>query len=157
MQNYVYRKTFTLIEMLIVVVIIGILAGALIPRIMNAQARANDAWLTPIIMKKGRPGILLSVLCAETLLDMMRELIFKHTTTIGIRYTKMDRLICDRTFKIVYYKGLQVHIKQSRYQGNLVNESIEFDDIHRISEVTGESYKLISQRIWSIVKAEKLT
>ena len=121
------------------------------------QARANDAWLTPIIMKKGRPGILLSVLCAETLLDMMRELIFKHTTTSGIRYTKMDRFICDRTFKIVYYKGLQVHIKQSRYQGNLVNESIEFDDIHRISEVTGESYKLISQRIWSIVKAEKLT
>ncbi len=124
--------------------------SGLIERFINDGA--NDAWLTPIIMKKGRPGIMLSILCRSDLLQSMTNLIFRHTTTIGLRYTEINRTIGERYFKMITYKDHIVHIKQAFYDGQLINESIEFDDIRSISESTGEPYKEIFQHIWAMLK-----
>ena len=57
---------------------------------------ARDAFYTPIYMKKNRPGCLLSVLCDEKLVPALEKLIFLHTTTIGIRRSRMERTVLSR-------------------------------------------------------------
>lgn len=109
---------------------------------------AKDAWLTPIIMKKGRPGIVLSFLCLEDKLDSLTNYVFAHTTTIGLRYTPYERKVCQRQFKILHYKGLPVHVKVSTYNGQIVNQSFEFEDIARVSDLTGDSYKTIERSLY---------
>ncbi len=59
-------------------------------------AGASDVWYTPIFMKKNRPAYLLSVLCKEEIRGRLEEIIFTHTTTIGIRRTTMERTILKR-------------------------------------------------------------
>ncbi len=59
-------------------------------------AGAADVWYTPIFMKKNRPAYLLSVLCKEPVRNRLEEIIFTHTTTIGIRRTVMERTILKR-------------------------------------------------------------
>lgn len=60
------------------------------------KAGARDVYYTPIYMKKNRPAWMLSVLSKEEDLPKMQQIIFKETTTIGIRYTKMERTILPR-------------------------------------------------------------
>lgn len=59
-------------------------------------AGAADVWYTPIFMKKNRPAYLLSALCPEPMRERLEEIIFTHTTTIGIRRTLMERTILKR-------------------------------------------------------------
>ena len=69
------------------------LYGALLDTLLKNGA--NDAWLTPIVMKKGRPAVMLSVLVKAVELKNMSRLIFENTTTIGFRYfvTKINLFI----------------------------------------------------------------
>jgi uncharacterized protein (TIGR00299 family) protein len=62
---------------------------------------AHDAFLVPIIMKKGRPGILLSVLAERTKMDSLLHMIFAQTSTIGIRIQPIERRKLDRTSRTV--------------------------------------------------------
>ncbi len=57
---------------------------------------AADVWYTPIFMKKNRPAYLLSVLCTESIREAAEEIIFTHTTTIGIRRSFMERTVLKR-------------------------------------------------------------
>ena len=57
---------------------------------------AKDVWHTPIYMKKNRPAVLLSVLCSEGDRETMEEIIFIHTTTIGIRRYQVERTALKR-------------------------------------------------------------
>ncbi len=65
------------------------------------KAGARDVYYTPIYMKKNRPAWMLSVLCKEEDLQKMQHIVFKETTTIGIRYTKMERTILPRVERTV--------------------------------------------------------
>ena len=58
---------------------------------------ALDVFTTPIMMKKQRPGTMLTVLCKVDDIDNVRDLIFKHTTSLGIRYHRCDRYILNRS------------------------------------------------------------
>lgn len=68
--------------------------GFVMEQLLHAGAR--DVFYTPIYMKKNRPGYQLNVICDEALIDSMEAMIFKHTTTIGIRRVKMQRTILVR-------------------------------------------------------------
>ncbi len=66
------------------------------------EAGARDVFYTPIYMKKNRPAVLLSIICDPGLKEKMEEILFRHTTTIGVRYQKMQRtklLREDREFE----------------------------------------------------------
>ena len=65
------------------------------------EAGAADVWYTPIYMKKSRPANMLSVLCTEELTTRLENLIFRHTTTIGIRRTIVSRSILHREIRIL--------------------------------------------------------
>lgn len=65
------------------------------------QAQAADVWFAPVFMKKNRPGYQISVLCREDQIERMEELLFTHTTTIGIRRYQVDRTVLQREVRCV--------------------------------------------------------
>lgn len=106
---------------------------------------AADVWITPIIMKKGRPACLLSVLSKASLLDEMAQALFTETSSLGFRYYEIKRKIMERyTDKIKLPYG-EVHIKYGKLDGRLVNIAPEFDDCSNLSAITGKPLKMIWQ------------
>lgn len=93
---------------------------------------ALDVFTTPSQMKKSRPGVLLTVLCKEEKKDEIVGLIFKHTSTIGIRETKCRRYVLDRSIETVSTKYGEVKKKISSGYG-VRREKYEYDDISRIA------------------------
>ena len=94
---------------------------------------AHDAYLVPIIMKKGRPGILLSVMVGTDQLDAITQIIYTHTTTIGVRIQKIDRTKLPRTHVEVPTSFGTVKAKLILRNGKKVLLP-EFEEAKRIAE-----------------------
>ena len=93
---------------------------------------ALDVFYTPIYMKKNRPAYKLSVITKRTNVKSMAKLIFKHTTSIGIRFTKYRRFEMDRTFENVETKYGKVTKKILKYE-DIKKESYEYEDLKKIA------------------------
>ena len=94
---------------------------------------AYEVYTTPIYMKKNRPGILFTVICSEDNRDQMIELIFRHTTTVGMRESRMSRHILERDEDVMDMDGEKVRIKKSYGYG--VNKvKLEYEDIARLAD-----------------------
>jgi uncharacterized protein (TIGR00299 family) protein len=91
-------------------------------------AGAADAWLVPIIMKKGRPAQTLTVLASPANRDALRRLIFELTTTSGVRETTVSRIALDRFWVPVSVAGGQVRVKVAHHGGEIVQATPEFDE-----------------------------
>ncbi len=96
------------------------------------KAGALEAYTIPAGMKKSRPGILLSVICREDKKDTMVELIFKHTTTLGIRENVSRRYALKRNIITKDTKFGEIRIKRSEGFG-VTREKIEYEDLARIA------------------------
>ncbi len=108
---------------------------AVLERLLDAGA--SDAWLTPILMKKGRPAHTLQVLCPPALTERMREVVFTHTSTIGLRSHLVDKVALRREELSVEVHGHRIGVKTARRDGLIVNVSVEYDDVRRVAEETG--------------------
>jgi uncharacterized protein (TIGR00299 family) protein len=97
------------------------------------EAGASDAWLTPIVMKKGRPAHTLSVLVGRERADQVRAEIFAQTSTIGLRETPVGKIALDREETVVQVAGRPVRVKLARHRGRLVNAQPEYDDVARVA------------------------
>ncbi|MEJ5306629.1 MAG: nickel pincer cofactor biosynthesis protein LarC [Ignavibacteria bacterium] len=75
------------------------------------EAGAHDAYLIPVIMKKGRPGIVLSTLCESSKVDEVLKIIYRETTTLGVRIIKIDRRKLNRDIEFVETKFGKVKVK----------------------------------------------
>ena len=117
------------------------------------KAGANDAWLVPIIMKKSRPAITLSVLCRPNLVEKVKEIIFSHSTSIGIREYKTMKNILRREESIIDTIYGPIRIKQSFYDGKLVRSKPEFEDCKTLAEKHQISISEIEKAV--INKSEK--
>lgn len=93
---------------------------------------ALDVFYTPIYMKKNRPAYKLSVITKRTNVKSMAKLIFKHTTSIGVRFTKYRRFEMDRTFENVETKYGKVTKKILKYE-DIEKESYEYEDLKKIA------------------------
>ncbi len=93
---------------------------------------ALDVFYTPIYMKKNRPAYKLSVITKRTNVKLMAKLIFKHTTSIGVRFTKYRRFEMDRTFEDVETKYGKVTKKILKYE-DIKKESYEYEDLKKIA------------------------
>jgi len=105
------------------------------------EAGALDAWVTPIIMKKGRPAFTLSALCDGASANQVRRTIFEQTTTIGLRETVVDRHVLDRTFATIDVQGQAIGIKTASLDGQVVNRSVEWEDVRAAATELGLSAK----------------
>lgn len=95
---------------------------------------ALDVFKTPIIMKKGRPAIKLSILVNARKEKDVLEVIFKDTTSIGVRKFKVEKIMLHREFSKVKTKYGEVNVKNSYYEGELVKYKAEYEDCKRIAE-----------------------
>jgi pyridinium-3,5-bisthiocarboxylic acid mononucleotide nickel chelatase len=92
-------------------------------------AGASDAWLTPILMKKGRPAHTLHVLVAEDAADIVRREIFRQTSTIGVREQTFGKHALDRSFVDVTVDGQRIAVKLAHLGGELMNVQPEYADV----------------------------
>jgi hypothetical protein len=93
------------------------------------EAGAADAWLTPILMKKGRPAHTLSVLVGSANAEVVRSVILAETSAIGLREFGIRKHAADREFASVDVDGQRIHVKIARYGGQVVNVQPEYDDV----------------------------
>jgi hypothetical protein len=94
---------------------------------------ALDVWITPIVMKKGRPAVTLSCLCAPGKEGALTELLLRETTTLGVRMHSVDRM--KTGYEIVEREttwGL-VRFKVARLGGEFLRSNPEFEDVRRLS------------------------
>jgi uncharacterized protein (TIGR00299 family) protein len=105
------------------------------------SAGAADAWLTPILMKKGRPAHTLSVLVRGDRAAAVRTEVFRHTTTIGLREIPIGKTELDRAMRTVDVDGHTVHVKIAVHKGHVVNAQPEYDDVARAAAATGRPVK----------------
>jgi uncharacterized protein (TIGR00299 family) protein len=105
------------------------------------QAGALDVYLTPIMMKKSRPAHILSIVTRVEDLDAIKRLVFKETTTLGIRGSKVTRSILKREIKEVELPYGKVRVKISGGPGGVSNISPEYEDCKRLALETGVPLK----------------
>jgi uncharacterized protein (TIGR00299 family) protein len=100
-------------------------------------AGALDAWLTPILMKKGRPAHTFRALVTPELAAEVRATVFRETSTIGIREFAVARHALPRETTTVTVGGLEVSVKVARLDGVVVNSQPEYDDVVRVAQALG--------------------
>lgn len=94
-------------------------------------AGASDAWLTPILMKKGRPAHTLSALVDGTRAAEVRKAIFRETSSIGLRQQPLEKHALERTMAQVEVAGQPIAVKLAHHDGVLVNAQPEYEDVAR--------------------------
>jgi uncharacterized protein (TIGR00299 family) protein len=105
------------------------------------EAGALDVFLTSVLMKKGRPGTLVTVLAPEARRQAVIDVLFRETTTIGVRFESVARETLDRRWVEVRTTGGTVRIKVAERAGVILNAVPEFEDCLRIAEATGRPLK----------------
>ena len=96
-------------------------------------AGALDVFHTPIQMKKNRPGVLLTVLCAEADADKFSELMLRETTAFGVRRTIAERRKLRREFTTVKTKFGPVKVKLGKLNGKVVQAAPEFESCKKLA------------------------
>jgi uncharacterized protein (DUF111 family) len=115
------------------------------------QAGALDVYLSQVIMKKNRPGTNLTVLCSDKQKENVTKIIFRETTSIGIRFYKAQRELLDRTVKSVNTKFGKINVKISTLNGETMTVTPEYDDCRRIAK----KYKIPLLEVMKAVKVIK--
>ncbi|HMM81054.1 MAG TPA: nickel pincer cofactor biosynthesis protein LarC [Pyrinomonadaceae bacterium] len=115
------------------------------------EANALDCWFTPIQMKKDRPATLLSILCEPSDVERIQQLLFRETTTLGIRQREVERVSLERTSETLSTEFGEVRVKVSRLDGKVLTRKAEFDDLKRIAGETGEPLRSIAAKIERIL------
>jgi uncharacterized protein (TIGR00299 family) protein len=90
---------------------------------------ANDCWITPIQMKKNRPGFLVSILCTLELKARMLHLLYAETTTLGVRVSAVSRDMLVREVVTVKTRFGPIDVKVARSDGRVVNIMPEYDHL----------------------------
>ncbi|MCK4738805.1 MAG: nickel pincer cofactor biosynthesis protein LarC [Deltaproteobacteria bacterium] len=128
------------------------LAGNLMERLF--EEGALDVFFTSIQMKKSRPGLLLTVLLKVEDKEHISEIIFKESTSIGLRFSSHERECLERESKKIKTSFGIVRIKVSKLNGKTVNITPEYDDIKKISKAKKIPMKEIFNTVMSLVRKE---
>jgi pyridinium-3,5-bisthiocarboxylic acid mononucleotide nickel chelatase len=115
------------------------LLGALLERLLAAGAL--DVYYTGIHMKKGRPGILVTVLCPPDRREGLEEILFAETTTLGVRRQEWARSVLERETVAVATPYGEVRVKVGRRGGKVYNAQPEFEDCQRAAAASGAPVK----------------
>ncbi|MCP2519627.1 nickel pincer cofactor biosynthesis protein LarC [Candidatus Aminicenantes bacterium AC-708-M15] len=117
---------------------------------------ALDVFLTPVVMKKNRLGNKLTILTKPDKINSLLESLFKETTSIGVRYFPVERIVLKREIKKVKVFNQEVGIKISYLKEDEINIQPEFSDCEKVAEMTGKSIKEIYQiAITEYLKSKK--
>ncbi len=105
------------------------------------EAGALDIFISPGLMKKGRPGFQLTVLCRPGERDGVIAAIFRESTAIGLRQRYSERVTLERETRTIRVAGREVSLKVSSWQGRRLNSKPEFADVRRLAAELGVPVK----------------
>jgi uncharacterized protein (TIGR00299 family) protein len=100
-------------------------------------AGALDVWVTPIVMKKGRPGYQLTVMAAPNLSQEIALIVMDHTTSLGVRIRRVDRIVLDRDEAVIATPWGDCRVKVGYLEGEIKQVLPEYDDVHRMAQEAG--------------------
>ncbi len=131
------------------------MSGELFPYVFEKllSEGALDVWVTPIIMKKGRPAHKLSILASARDLEQITLTVLKETSSLGLRHYPVNRTIAFRRFIDTEFPDGSVAVKIATYKETLVNIAPEYEDCRKIADKTGKALKIVMQE--AIKKAEE--
>ncbi len=92
-----------------------------------------EVFITPVLMKKNRPGHLLTVICPSEKLPSVTEFLLRETTTLGLRWHEEERAKTDREILPLQTKYGRIRFKLARWEGKVVNLSPEYEDCKRLA------------------------
>jgi pyridinium-3,5-bisthiocarboxylic acid mononucleotide nickel chelatase len=107
------------------------------------EAGARDAWLTPIIMKKGRPAVAISALCASERESELRDILFREAGTLGVRAEAVHKHALPRSIIHVETPHGRVRVKVGTLDGRPVTIAPEYEDCARLARETGAAVRAI--------------
>jgi uncharacterized protein (TIGR00299 family) protein len=113
------------------------------------EAGAVDVWTTPIQMKKGRPGVVVSALAGPESEAAVARALLEHTSTLGVRVVDLRRYELERERREVDVDGHAVGVKLGVLDGRVVNVAPEHDDCARVARATGRPVK----QVWAAALA----
>jgi len=120
-------------------------------------AGALDVFLTPIQMKKNRPGTLLSVICDPDLTEAVAAVILAETSTFGVRISQWERLCLDRRWEEVVTKFGVIRIKIGERDGKEITASPEYEDCKRAAIEHGTPVRRVHETALTVYRAGKGT
>lgn len=130
----------------------GEIYSYLFPKLLSKGAK--DIYLSNIMMKKNRPAQKLSVLCEQSKRKEIEKIIYRETTTLGIRRKKVERSCLKRKFYDFNSTFGKVKIKAAYYEGELLKIAPEYEECRKIAEKEAKPLKDIMELIKSEAAAE---
>ncbi|MGB0125104.1 MAG: ATP-dependent sacrificial sulfur transferase LarE [Silvibacterium sp.] len=106
---------------------------------------ALDVMLAPVIMKKGRPGTLVTVLCNESEVSILLDLLLRETSTLGVRIRREERMCLERSHTTVATPFGDIRIKVGTRNGEELNVAPEFEDCRAAAQKHGTAVKQVMQ------------
>ncbi len=109
-----------------------------------------EVFVTPVLMKKNRPGHLLTVICPAEKLPSVAKFLFQETTTLGLRWHEEEREKTDREIQPLQTKYGRIRFKLARWEGSVVNFSPEYDDCKKLALEKGVPLKDVFEEAKSV-------
>ena len=117
----------------------------LVERLLGAGAL--DVFLTPVIMKRSRPGVVVTVLCAAARLDDLTTALFRETSTIGVRWSEWKRRRLPREIVTLTTTYGPIPFKVSRLDGRVITVTPEFADVVRVARERGAAVREVLEQV----------
>jgi uncharacterized protein (TIGR00299 family) protein len=112
---------------------------------------ALEVYLTPIIMKKGRPGVTITVLTRSEHGARLARVLFEETPTLGVRMRNVDRVVLPRTLQSVSTPWGRVRVKVTRHDGREEFRA-EYEDCRSLAEATGRPLRTVLQEVSAFLR-----
>lgn len=119
------------------------------------SAGASDVYISNILMKKGRPGNVLNVICEGGREDKLKEIIFTESTSLGIRIFPFRKDTLPRKFDVIKSQYGNVMVKRSFYKKRMVSFKPEYEDCKRIALEKGIPVKEVYNNIMALIIKSK--
>ena len=110
-------------------------------------AGAVEAWLTPVLMRKGRPGHVVTALTPPAAVDAVFRSLVTGTTTLGVRVHGVERRALPRDSVEVDVEGRTVSVKRGFLDGNVTTVQPEFDDVRAAAHALGSPIEEVLRRV----------
>src|SRR5581483_4618802 len=132
------------------------LSGELVADAATAclEAGALDAWVTPVQMKKGRPGVVLTAVVRPDQETAVAETMLRHTSTLGVRLIPVSRWELERERMTVLVDDQPVAVKIGRLDGVPVNVAPEHEDVARAASALGRPAKTVWAQAWAAAERD---
>jgi len=118
------------------------------PEVLDSlvEAGAVDAWLTPVVMRKGRPGHVVTALVGDEVVDAATRVLFTASTTLGVRVRPVSRRALPRDEIVVSVDGCDVRVKRGLLDGRPVTVQAEYADAAAAAERLGLPVRTVLDR-----------